>query len=98
MLHITDEHYRALAEKLLTAIHKADFYNGTIDICDQGFDVSFKATLIIKRSPARDPANPSENVAAITDIIPIWWEYHLYDVTGERFTDFDWYEMKNFLT
>lgn len=98
MLHITDTHYRALAEKLLDAISNADFYNGTVYAEHDEYSVSFRATLIIKRTPMLDPSDHTGNAKKIVDIIPIWWEYHLCDAVGERLTDFDWHEMNNFLT
>ncbi len=98
MYSITDDHYLALAENLLAVISNADFYNGTVEMSDNGYNVSFRATLIIKRTPKYDPIDHTQTASVITDIIPVWWEHHLYDSTGERLTDFDWREMKNFLT
>ena len=98
MLHITDIHYRALAEKLLSAIAGATFYNGTIEISDNGYDAYFRATLIIRHTTALDPTDRSQSATVITDITPVWWEYHLYNALEEVLTDFDWREMKKFLT
>jgi hypothetical protein len=98
MRKISGEHYRELAEKLRETISGADFYNGSVELDDEGHSVLFRATLIIKRTPALDPADHSQNASIITDIIPVWWEYHRYDAIGERLTDFDWHELKKFLT
>ncbi len=97
MHYITPEHYRNLAEKLLETISGADFYNGSISLDNDPFEVVFKATLIIKRTPAHNPSDPSQNARKIVDIVPVWWEHHLYDITEELLSDFDWKELKKFL-
>ncbi len=61
---------------------------------DDEHSVSFRATLIIIRAPDYDPADPGLTTSSITDIIPVWWEHHLYGTTGERLTDFDWHDLK----
>lgn len=98
MHHITYEHYQQVAEKLLEAIGEAEFFNGTITVEEPPFEVSFRATLLIRRTPALDPTDCSKNATRIVDIIPVWWEHHLYDLTGGRLTDFDWHELRKFLT
>lgn len=97
MHQITPEHYRILSEKLLETIAEADFYNGSITLDNGPFEAILRATLIIKRVPAHDPTDRSQSVRKIVDIVPVWWEYHLCDITGERLSDFDWREFKKYL-
>lgn len=97
MLEITEGHYRKLAAILAEAISEADFFNGSVEMEEGDHRALLRTTLIVKRTPRRDPADRSERATDITEIIPVWWEYHLYSAEGERLTDFDWREMMKFI-
>lgn len=94
MISIDDSVYGAVAERLLAAIGNSEFYNGTVEYDGEGFCSELRTTLIVYREPLLDPADPSQAARRITDIVPVWWEYHLHGPSGERATDFSWRELK----
>lgn len=87
MITVTDSIYRALAVRLIEQIGSSDFFNGSVEHDTDEFGSRLTATLIIYRG--RD--------GAITDIVPVWWEYHLEQCRGEAMTDFSWREFREYL-
>jgi hypothetical protein len=97
MIATTDNQYRNIARELLAAIGRAEFFNGTIECNDGEMRSELRVTLIVRREPALDPADISRGDRRITQIIPVWWEYHLWDTDGQRANDFSWRELCEFL-
>lgn len=97
MININDNNYTAIAEKLLAAIGEGEYYNGTVDYDNGSFTAALRTTLIIYREPLLDPADPSRAATRITDIVPVWWEFHTYGESGEAPNDFSWGELKEFM-
>lgn len=97
MIEITDNHYRAVAKRLLETIGKADFFNGTVVVNGADYQAQLRATLLIYHTPRRDPADLSHATTDITDIVPVWWEHHMQTADGEVLNDFCWLEFKKYL-
>lgn len=85
MLNIEPRTYSLVAERLHDAIGSADFYSGTIAVSDAEFDYQLQATLIVYRRSGE----PDSSRRPITDLVPVWWEFHSSDTDGERLNDFD---------
>lgn len=97
MIDLNDSDYKNIAEKLLAAIGCSEYYNGALEYDTADYNCVLRATLIIYRQPLLDPADASQAARSITDIVPVWWEFHLYDVFGEQLNGFSWRELKEYL-
>lgn len=85
MLNIEPRTYRLVAERLHDAIGSSDFYSGTIAVSDAEFDYQLRVTVIVYRHGG----DPDSSRRPITDLVPVWWEFHSFDPDGERLNDFD---------
>lgn len=92
MIILDDSDYKCIAEKLMLAIGNSQFYNGLIEYQTSDFSSVLRATLIIYRQKTLDPAD--DNATKITDIVPVWWEFHAYDQYGEQLNGFSWRELR----
>ncbi|MCL2560739.1 MAG: hypothetical protein FWE10_00235 [Rikenellaceae bacterium] len=97
MTHPNDNDYRNIADRLLEAIGDSEFFNGTVEYETPEYDAQLRVTLIIYREPLFDPADPVHRAERISAIVPVWWEYRLYDHFGEQPNDFSWREFKKHL-
>lgn len=93
MITITDNDYRNIARSLIGKIAGSDFFNGTVEYDTLQFSSHLSTTLIIYREQATDRAERPGAYPPITDIVPVWWEYHLFDQGGEQLTDFSWRQL-----
>lgn len=97
MVIINDNDYQAIASKLLDSIGGTRYFNGTVPYDTEGYSTVLRATLIVYREPELAPDDPTGKASRIRDVVPVWWEFHLYDDSGERITDFCWQELRGYL-
>lgn len=95
MLNITDQTYRLVCDRLHDAIGSSDFYSGKISVSDADFDYELRATLIVYR---RETGDRNDTDRPITDLVPVWWEFHSSDADGERLNDFDFAVLRAAMT
>lgn len=88
MISINPEIYQTFASLLLDAVDNKEFFNGTVDFDTEEFYSTLTCTLLIYPNP--EPGLQDH-------IVPIWWEFHLWQPEGEVLTDFDWNELAKYL-
>lgn len=94
MTEISDSVYRAVAGRLLAAIGRNDYFNGRIELDIDGCRASLLATLIIYRTPLRSPEGTGRPIA---DVVPVWWEFSLWNQGEELLNDFSFNELRKLL-
>ena len=57
-------------------------------------DCRFTASVIVYRTRLSQPEGDAEPVS---DLVPVWWEFHTFSAEGEMLNDFDFSEMKRFV-
>lgn len=97
MICLTDNDYQTIATRLLEAIGESEFYNGSLEYETAEYSSVLRTTLIIYREPLFGPDDAGGTAMRITDIVPVWWEFHLYDALGEQINGFSWRELKEHL-
>ena len=97
MITISDNHYKELAGRLLDSVGGCAFFNGSVEYDTEEFYSTLTATLIVYTETVSGPQGSGIGGARITDIVPVWWEYHLGRLGSEELTDFSWSEFKQFL-
>ena len=88
MITINDRMYEKIADLLLRRIEETHFFNGTIEYDTDEFYSSLVCTLIV----CRDQEN-----GRILSVLPVWWDFCLFQAEGEQTTDFSWNELNRFL-
>ncbi|MDR2912380.1 MAG: hypothetical protein LBV38_03660 [Alistipes sp.] len=106
MIEITTDHYRALAQRLRREIGPADWFNGRIEMelpspeaspeaspAEKTIAATLILTAIIYRRPETLPEGPAR---PITDVVPVWWEFHTSapEQTEQTPNDFTFSELK----
>jgi len=94
MFQVTSSLYRELADRLADAIGAKNYFSGTVR-CEAGaFGCRLTVTLIIYRA---EDALPEGSVSRVVDLVPVWWEFHVDAIDGERNSDFSFRELKTYL-
>ena len=88
MITINDRMYEKIADLLVRRIEEPHFFNGTIEYDTDEFYSSLVCTLIV----CRDQEN-----GRILSVLPVWWDFSLFQAEGEQTTDFSWNELNRFL-
>lgn len=91
-INVDAETYNEIAVKLKEAIGDTSFFNGSIDTDRENIYSTLTATLIVYHT---DESYPEGNFHAISDIVPVWWEYSTTLAgEGELLNDFCFYRLK----
>lgn len=90
MLNVTSDIYRLLADRLRDAVGTAEFFSGRITVAAD-LDYELITTLLFYRTTESDESGSRD---IITDIVPVWWEFHSYTIDGEILNDFDFAEFR----
>lgn len=95
---MTPEIYDIMARMLLDRIGDSNFFNGSIEAEYQGRTYSLRVTLIVYRTGDCDPADAAPAGGAISDIVPVWWEYR--SVCGDDSEEccFSWNEFRDYIS
>jgi hypothetical protein len=94
MIEIPIEIYHRMAECLRTRIAAAEWFNGTVEIEAETFDVRLILTAIVYR---RTESLPEGVIRPISDVVPVWWECVCTCEGGVVPNDFSFNELKPYL-
>lgn len=84
MISIDETTYREVANLLYRALGDRHFFNGTVAHDTEEFASALTCTLILCREAGS---------GRLLSVLPVWWEFHLYQAVGEVLTDFSWSEL-----
>jgi len=87
MIILNEKCYGEIALLLKDRIEGLGFFNGSVGYDTEEFYSELTCTLIIYR----------DGNGRLSNVAPVWWEYHLFMSDGEQLTDFDWNEFNYFL-
>lgn len=97
MISVNENTYKNLARELVSKIGGSHYFNGRIELEEEGMSSVLKTTLIVFRDPLSDDTCAPGNVNRITDIIPVWWEFEAVTEEGLIISDFSWMEFRPYL-
>lgn len=86
--------YRKTARLLLERIGAQNYFSGSISFGYGTRECRLVATIVVYRSVERLPEGEVER---IDDLVPVWWEFHTSDSSGEHGNDFSFGELKRYL-
>lgn len=91
---VSAELYLQTAARLHDAIDGKDYFSGSVRFSFEGIECRLVASLIVYRTREERP----EGVAApVSDLVPVWWEFHTTGPDGELPNDFSFTELTPFL-
>ncbi|WP_300750597.1 hypothetical protein [uncultured Alistipes sp.] len=95
MYCVSSELYDEVAARLCDAIGSGAYFSGTIEFPHADVACRLTASLLFYR---RREVWPEGERSCITDVIPVWWEFHTVMPEGEVLNDFSFSELKRWLT
>ncbi|MEG1611383.1 MAG: hypothetical protein RRZ83_03865 [Alistipes sp.] len=94
IISVTPELYREMADRLREAIRVSDYFSGTILYAQEDVESRFTASLIVYQ---RAVNAPDGKFCEITDLVPVWWEFHTLVAGEEVINDFEFSELKSYI-
>ncbi|MBR4995352.1 MAG: hypothetical protein IKY82_04760 [Alistipes sp.] len=95
MYEVSSEVYLEAAERLLSLLSLSDYYSGSFEFESNGLSCRMVLSAVIYGHYEQLPEGVQNRV--IDNIIPVWWEFHTTDESGERLNDFDFSEFRKVL-
>lgn len=94
MYNVSFQLYHKLAELLLEEVSECGYYNDSIEFCHEGIDCQLLLSAVIYHRIVEAPDYRTE---IISDIVPVWWEFHTYTEDGEILNTFSFNELRTFI-
>lgn len=92
MYSVLPELYDEVAARLADAIDGENYFSGSIEFRFTDMDCRLTTSVLVYRTLESLPEG-TEN--PISDLVPVWWEFHTADVSGEILNDFDFSELRH---
>lgn len=90
MYEVSHQLYLELAERLVGAIGKKEFFSGSVSCIAGDVELKLVCTLIVQR----EKQQMGERTATeIIGLVPIWWECHTSEGSEEIMNDFSFREL-----
>ena len=90
MYNVSTQLYLDLADKLFEQIASKEFFSGAISLDFGAVECRLVATLIVERQMRPDV---EFSFPRITNLVPIWWEFHTTIDGGEVLNDFSFRDL-----
>lgn len=94
MYIVSPELYRETAARLCDALDGEAYYSGSLEFPFDGMECRLVASVIVYR---RREVAPEGRTEPISDLVPVWWEFHTVGDEGECLNDFSFAEMTRYL-
>ena len=94
MLEISSQIYEKTAQKLCDLLGDSSYFSGAFDFVHEDIECRMVASLIIAH---RQIEFPEDTLTFISDICPVWWEFHTVIAGEERVNDFDFALFKEYI-
>lgn len=91
---VTPELYSETLARLTEAIGDKNYFSGTLEFPFDGIACRLRTSVVVYRRTERLPEG---EFSVITDLIPVWWEFHTEsDDDGELLNDFSFSSLREF--
>ncbi len=91
---VSIELYEEVAARLQDAIDGGNYYSGTLNFLFGEIEWRFTASLIVYRERCERPEGVEY---PITNLVPVWWEFHTVGDQGEMLNDFELTALKCYI-
>lgn len=93
-VRVSEAVYREACERLTEAIGGTNYYSGTLDFAAEGLECRLTVDAIVYRQ--RRPY-PEGDMEEISDLVPVWWEFHTSKDGEELPNDFRFSELRKYI-
>ena len=93
-ISITSAQYYRVAEKIIEQTMGRNYFSGVLEFDLEEYSVRMVTTLMVYY---RKELLPQGEVTLISDIIPVWWEYHTFLDGEEKLNDFSFNELRGYI-
>lgn len=94
MYTLSPELYRETAVRLADAIDGENYFSGSLSFRFGDAECRLTASVIVYR---RRESLPEGILTPISDLVPVWWEFHTTIDGEERLNDFDFGAFKFYI-
>ncbi|MDE6375047.1 MAG: hypothetical protein K2L09_04820 [Alistipes sp.] len=94
MYSVSSELYRQVTARLAEAVGASGYFSGSIEGESQGAEWRLTVSAIVYREHV---SAPDGDYDAISDFVPVWWEFHTFTPDGEVLNDFSFSELRRFI-
>ena len=91
---VPDWLYEEVADRLKEAIGERRYFSGYISFEARRITCRLTISLIVYRECVAWPEGEFER---ISDLVPIWWEFHTYKDGDDILNDFQFSEMRKYI-
>ena len=91
MYSVSTELYLEVASRLRDAIGDGSYFSGTLTFDFGGVACRLTVSVIVCRERVRYPEGDRDE---ISDLVPVWWEFHTTGPEGEMPNDFTFSEVR----
>ena len=88
---VSTELYLEMAARLAEAIGGGSYFSGSLSFAFGDTECRLPASVIVYRRVERLPEGDRDGIA---DLVPVWWEFHTADDSGEVLNDFSFSELR----
>lgn len=92
MYPVSSELYRQVAAFLAQAVGGRSYFSGSVEGETEGAAWRLTASVIVYRRRVSQPEGTAE---PISDLVPVWWEFHTFAADGEVPNDFSFGEIRD---
>ena len=82
---VSSELYEEVKARLVDAIDDRGYFSGHIAFAHEGWECRLVVSCFVYR---RERVLPEGIVREVSDLVPVWWEFHTADSEAERLNDF----------
>ena len=94
MYLVSPELYREASDRLLDAVGSKTYFSGSVAFPFVGTECRLTVSVIVYRERIVLPEGVAE---AITDLVPVWWEFHTWAESDEMVNDFSFSDLRCFV-
>lgn len=91
---ISTQLYAAVIDRLKEKIGEKGYFSGSLSLDFEGVFCRLVVSCFVYR---REVVLPEGAHHEIADLVPVWWEFHTLDESGERLNDFSFNELRALL-
>jgi len=93
MYRVSSALYNELAWRLAERIGRDGYFSGSIELETAGAECRLVLSAVVYRRRETMPEGESE---IISDLVPVWWEFHTATEEGEAINDFSFGELRKY--
>lgn len=94
MYSVSSELVGRVAALLWESIGESSYFSGVVELEHEGVECRLVTSVMVCH---RDISLPEGEVRVISDLIPVWWEFHTVGENGELVNDFDFSDLREWL-